>query len=172
MSALRLQPDSPQAVPMKPTLRAWMMVALCCAPGCQPSVRAEPESTGARAAAASASAATCDPKAPLALPAGEEVSAEWVVAHRCQLRIVDVREPDELRASGVIANSEPLPLGQLEESQGAFRRDQPVLFVCRSGRRSLAAQRLLQSKGHAAARSLAGGMVEWQRLGLPTAPPR
>jgi len=51
-------------------------------------------------------------------------------------------------------------------------RASPVLLICESGRRSLAAAEELTALGYGNVGSVAGGMARWRRDGLPTSPPR
>lgn len=79
--------------------------------------------------------------------------------------VVDVREVDEQwlqPASGLAA--EAVPLSLLADALPRWRRlpgTTPVIFVCRSGRRSAQAAAALRSQGHANAWSLAGGLAQW-----------
>ncbi|MDQ0362344.1 rhodanese-like domain-containing protein [Breznakia pachnodae] len=70
--------------------------------------------------------------------------------------IVDVREPDEY-SSGHISGAINVPLGEVDN----YRPEQEVYLVCHSGRRSRAAALILQHKGFEA-KSMAGGMLEWE----------
>lgn len=79
---------------------------------------------------------------------------------------LDVRESDEF-AAGHVAGARLIPLGQLLEQLAALPRDRTVVVVCRSGRRSGEAVRLMQQAGFERAVNLAGGMLAWRRAGLP-----
>lgn len=79
---------------------------------------------------------------------------------------VDVREPDEF-AAGRVPGSVLLPLGQVAENLTSIPRDREVVVVCRSGRRSGEAVRLLQQSGFDRALNLAGGMLAWRGAELP-----
>ncbi len=81
-------------------------------------------------------------------------------------RIVDVREPDEV-ATGSIAGSTAIPLGQLADRAGELDTSVPVVTVCQSGRRSHEAAETLAAAGYQAS-SMAGGMAAWREAGLPT----
>jgi rhodanese-related sulfurtransferase len=50
-------------------------------------------------------------------------------------------------------------------------RDNILLCVCNSGRRSLYAAQLLRSLGYVKALSVAGGFQAWKRLNAPPVPP-
>lgn len=81
--------------------------------------------------------------------------------------LLDVREPDEWEA-GHAPGAVHLPLGELPAALEAGRVDgsRPVVAVCRSGRRSAEATRLLQQAG-VPARNLTGGMQAWAAAGRP-----
>jgi sulfur dioxygenase len=96
------------------------------------------------------------------------VPAEWVDAHRGEVRIVDVREhPEFCGALGHIEGAELLPLAALESSIGGWDRGAPIVTVCAYGTRSGKAARLLRDAGFRRVASLHGGMVRWSELGLP-----
>jgi rhodanese-related sulfurtransferase len=82
--------------------------------------------------------------------------------------IVDVREDHEWEA-GRIPGAVHIPLMQLAERVGDLPADQPVVFQCKSGGRSLMAAQALRAAGHGAY-SLAGGLHAWQDAGLPMDP--
>ena len=79
---------------------------------------------------------------------------------------LDVREPEEY-AAGHIAGARLLPLGQLSSRQGDLPKDQTIVVICRSGRRSGEAVRALQRAGFTTAYNLEGGMIAWRDAGLP-----
>lgn len=90
-----------------------------------------------------------------------------VAADTTGARIVDVREPDEV-ATGAIAGSVAIPLGQLTARAHELDPAVPVITVCRSGRRSQQAAEVLAAAGFTVSNT-AGGMDAWTRAGLPTA---
>lgn len=97
-----------------------------------------------------------------------EVSARWVSNNLGRLRLVDVREPDELTSAlGKIEGVDNVPLRQLGSAAQTWRRDVPTVVICRSGGRSAHAAMLLESLGFARVASMDGGMLEWVTLGLP-----
>lgn len=81
-------------------------------------------------------------------------------------RWIDVREYPEF-AGGHIAGSELTPLGTLAEASAAWERAQPVMLVCRSGRRAEEARRLLAARGFLSVEVLAGGIEAWREQGKP-----
>ncbi|MEO6353739.1 MAG: rhodanese-like domain-containing protein [Burkholderiaceae bacterium] len=82
--------------------------------------------------------------------------------------LLDVREADEY-AQGHAPGSTLIPLGQLSQRLHEIARykDQPVVLICHSGRRSAQAQKILEQAGFSAASSIDGGMVGWKKAGLP-----
>jgi rhodanese-related sulfurtransferase len=97
---------------------------------------------------------------------------ETDVTHTAQAReggsaqIVDVREPEEW-AEGHIPGAIHIPLGELAARTGELDSGQPAIVVCRSGRRSLYGAETLLQAGFGDAKSLAGGMVDWEAAGQP-----
>ena len=96
--------------------------------------------------------------------------------------IIDVRTEGEWKETGVIAGSRLVtfvdergrsdPPAWLARVQEATKRKQPVILVCRSGRRSHAASEFLsQQAGYSTVYDLRGGLLAWDREGLPLAHP-
>lgn len=76
------------------------------------------------------------------------------------LLIVDVREPHEY-AEGHILGSILVPLGDVAAHIDRFPKDKTILFVCRSGRRSLEAANLFLENGYTEVFNYQGGMLAW-----------
>lgn len=83
-----------------------------------------------------------------------------------QDQILDVREDFEV-AEGMIPGTIHIPMGQLGSRLGDLDKDRPIIVVCRSGNRSAAVADALNQAGYTAD-TMAGGMIAWQRAGLPT----
>ncbi|QCO98279.1 rhodanese-like domain-containing protein [Arthrobacter sp. 24S4-2] len=81
-------------------------------------------------------------------------------------QIVDVRETAEV-ADGMIPGAKHIALGELAGRLNELDRSQPVIAVCRSGRRSAAAAGQLTAAGFTAY-TVPGGMLDWTAAGLPT----
>ena len=81
-------------------------------------------------------------------------------------QVVDVREDSEWRR-GHIPRSRHVPLRQVQVRAGELDTAKPVLVVCASGHRSQTAARQLVKLGFASVYELKGGLVAWQRGGLP-----
>lgn len=73
--------------------------------------------------------------------------------------IVDVRSEGE-RKAGYIANSILVPLGDVEQRIGEFKKENTYLVYCRSGARSDAACQILKKYGIYGI-NLAGGIIGW-----------
>ena len=88
------------------------------------------------------------------------------VKQRPESTVVDVREYPEY-AGGAISGSLPVPLGEVEDAAGRWRRDQSLVLVCRSGKRATQAAEKLERLGFQNLAVLEGGMDGWQKAGLP-----
>lgn len=82
--------------------------------------------------------------------------------------VLDVREVSEY-AEAHVSGSTLIPLGQLAQRLQELGADKskPVVLICRSGRRSAQAQTILEQAGFSAASNVEGGMIAWQKAGLP-----
>jgi len=89
------------------------------------------------------------------------------VAAETSARVLDVREPGEV-ATGAIAGSANIPLGELAARQDELDPETPVITVCQSGRRSQQAAEVLSAAGYRVS-NLDGGMNAWIQDGKPVA---
>ena len=82
--------------------------------------------------------------------------------------LLDVREDYEY-AQGHAPGSVLIPLGQLQQRLHEIigHKNKPVALICRSGNRSAQALKLLEGAGFTAAVNVEGGMIAWQKAGLP-----
>lgn len=81
------------------------------------------------------------------------------------LVILDVRNPDELTGPlGHIDGVINIPVQDLEKRAGELEpyKDKNIAVICRTGRRSDAAQEMLNKKGFRA-KSVSGGMTEYKK---------
>lgn len=85
--------------------------------------------------------------------------------------LLDVREADEY-AQGHAPGSILIPLSQLQQRLQEIESDKnkQIVLICRSGRRSEQAQKLLEKAGFSATVNVEGGMNSWQKAGLPVVP--
>lgn len=77
------------------------------------------------------------------------------------LEVIDVREPSEFKG-GHIAKAKNIPLGRLRGRLNELPKDKDIVFVCRSGNRSMMASRQAQKAGLQAVYNLTGGMSMWR----------
>lgn len=75
------------------------------------------------------------------------------------VQLIDVREDEEV-AAGMVPDAKHIVLGTLPERVDEIDKDQPVLVICRSGRRSEMACEFLESQGIEAI-NVEGGMLDW-----------
>ncbi|MEK7123906.1 MAG: rhodanese-like domain-containing protein [Patescibacteria group bacterium] len=77
--------------------------------------------------------------------------------------LIDVREPAEF-AGGNIDGAILIPLGELENKIKDFNLppEKEIIVYCQSGRRSGAAAEILEKLGYKNAKSLAGGIINWE----------
>jgi rhodanese-related sulfurtransferase len=107
--------------------------------------------------------------APLVAAIPASVDAQQGAALQSQgALLLDVREAYEYE-QGHAPGSTLIPLGQLEQrlQEISSYKDKPVALICRSGQRSGVAQKLLKIAGFSATANLEGGIIAWQRAGLP-----
>lgn len=92
--------------------------------------------------------------------------ARWVNDAAHEMRIIDVRQMDEI-AMGTVPKAEPLPLHALPARVHEFSRKEKLVLVCRSGARSAQACMFLQQQGFLNVYNLRGGMLGWVQSGFP-----
>jgi rhodanese-related sulfurtransferase len=83
-------------------------------------------------------------------------------------QVIDVREPYE-RAAGRAPGTVHIELAELAASAASIDRERPVIFVCRTGARSLMAAQAFAKAGYEA-RSMAGGLERWAAEDRPLEP--
>ena len=94
-------------------------------------------------------------------------AAMQLINHKNAL-VLDVREENEF-SGGHILNAKLIPLLKLKDRIGELERhrEHPIVVVCRSGNRSATACALLGNRQFGQAYNLAGGMMAWQKAGMP-----
>jgi rhodanese-related sulfurtransferase len=85
-----------------------------------------------------------------------------------EIQLVDVREPYE-HETGRIAGARHVQLAELQAAAGSIDRERPVVFYCRVGARSDLAAQAFRASGWDA-RNMEGGLLAWDREGLPLEP--
>jgi rhodanese-related sulfurtransferase len=81
--------------------------------------------------------------------------------------LVDVRSPFEYEHDGHINGSRLLPLQMLMQRAEELPQEKEIIFVCRSGNRSMVACEQMTQLGFSNVKNFDGGMIAWQRAGLP-----
>jgi rhodanese-related sulfurtransferase len=97
----------------------------------------------------------------------DHLAAMQFINHKNGL-VLDVRDQSEYDA-GHILNSKLIPAGKILERVGELEkyRERPIVVVCRSGQRSASACAVLNKQGFAQVYNLNGGVMAWQKAGLP-----
>lgn len=97
-----------------------------------------------------------------------EIDPEWVAEHLSEVRVLDVRQPEELAEQPEhIANAQRIPLSELKHRLAELPKDCPVIPVCHAGTRSGQATVILRDAGFPQVANLRGGMLLWQQMELP-----
>ena len=95
-----------------------------------------------------------------------EVEPNWLEENLANVRVLDVREPNEFTGPlGHIRGATLLPLGELAAKAKDLPRDKPMVAVCRAGSRSAHATAILQKAGITQFANLPGGMLRWRAEG-------
>ena len=105
-------------------------------------------------------------KAPDSLPTTDVMTASSLLAGATPPLLVDVREPSEyamVRAPGAVL----VPLSTFLLKVDQLPKDRPLLVMCAVGGRSAAATAHLLASGWPDVTNVAGGIVAWERAGLP-----
>ncbi|KAH8398821.1 hypothetical protein KR222_007973 [Zaprionus bogoriensis] len=103
------------------------------------------------------------------------------VPNQPEIYLIDVRNEDELAATGSIPASLNIPLPKLEQalksedaefSQTYGRakpaKDAQIIFSCRSGRRVVDAEKIAKNEGFTNVLVYSGSWLEWaEKQGLP-----
>lgn len=87
--------------------------------------------------------------------------------------MLDVREDSEVK-EGTILDAIHIPLGKLSERMDELEnlRQKPIIVSCRSGHRSASACAKLRKNGFETVYNLKGGVMAWQKAGLPLQKPQ
>jgi glyoxylase-like metal-dependent hydrolase (beta-lactamase superfamily II)/rhodanese-related sulfurtransferase len=98
-----------------------------------------------------------------------EIAPEWVARHRDEVSVLDVRTQAEFDGElGHIEGSQLIPIDELRTRVAEVQRDKPIVAVCQTGKRSGLATTILRKAGIERVANIAGGMVRWRELGLPS----
>jgi glyoxylase-like metal-dependent hydrolase (beta-lactamase superfamily II)/rhodanese-related sulfurtransferase len=98
-----------------------------------------------------------------------EISPDWVARNRHEVHVVDVRSPAEFDGElGHLVGAQLVPLDDLRARVAEVPVGRPVIVVCQTGKRSGMGALILAKAGIGKVANLAGGMVAWRELGLPS----
>ncbi len=98
-----------------------------------------------------------------------EIAPEWVARHRHDVHVLDVRSAAELDGElGHLEGVQAIPLDELRARVSEVPSDRPVVVVCQTGKRSAMGAVILEKAGLKRVANVAGGMVSWRELGLPS----
>jgi rhodanese-related sulfurtransferase len=81
--------------------------------------------------------------------------------------VVDVREMSEFEAVRLEDGVALVPLSQFGDRWEELPRERPLMVICAGGGRSAAAASHLLRNGYTDVVNVAGGMIDWERRGLP-----
>lgn len=97
-----------------------------------------------------------------------DVDPAFVSAHRDEVALVDVREPQEFTGElGHVPGATLVPLATLTDAAAAWDPRRDIVVVCRSGGRSTRAAMELVKRGFRRVYNLRGGMLAWNEARLP-----
>lgn len=91
--------------------------------------------------------------------------AQWVSETDQNVRVIDVRQMNEI-AAGTVPRAEAVPLHTLPIKVNELKREEKLVFICRSGARSAQACMFLQQQGFENVFNLRGGMIGWVQNGF------
>lgn len=91
-----------------------------------------------------------------------QVTPAWVRSQGRRLRIVDVRDHDEVAALPALPGASCVPLAVLEQEAARWDREEALVLVCRSGRRSDRGAASLLQMGFCDVASMTGGMLAYE----------
>ncbi len=91
---------------------------------------------------------------------------QWLDGRGGALTLIDVRTPAEV-ARGAIQGARSMPLHLLPLNLSMLDKGHPLVFYCQSGGRSQQACMFVQQQGYENIYNLRGGILAWQRCGLP-----
>jgi len=106
------------------------------------------------------------PQPPVATLPAEITVAQAADLQKSGAFILDVREPSEW-AQVHIQGATLIPLGDLPGRVNEVPKNRQVVVYCHSGNRSAKGRDILKNAGYMLVTSMAGGITQWQALGMP-----
>jgi rhodanese-related sulfurtransferase len=97
-----------------------------------------------------------------------DVSPDDLATQTSSVHLIDVRRPEEFTGElGHIAGAKLLVLDTLPQHIESLPKDEPIVFICKSGGRSTQATAFAKEHGFQHVHNMKGGMLLWNKLGLP-----
>ncbi|NND00837.1 MAG: MBL fold metallo-hydrolase [Gammaproteobacteria bacterium] len=97
-----------------------------------------------------------------------EVEPEWVAGHLDAVNVLDVRSRAETEhESERIDGALMIPLSELRDRVDEVPKGDPVVTICRSGKRSVLAFNILREAGWDKVANINGGLLRWREESLP-----
>ncbi|MBC7741016.1 MAG: rhodanese-like domain-containing protein [Bdellovibrionaceae bacterium] len=98
-----------------------------------------------------------------------DVPPQEVNEHQTELTLIDVRENVEYTGElGHIKGTQLVVLSSIPQNLNSIPKEKPIVFICRSGGRSAQAASFAKQQGFDTVYNMAGGMLLWNQLQLPT----
>ncbi|MEW6500633.1 MAG: rhodanese-like domain-containing protein [Thermodesulfobacteriota bacterium] len=94
------------------------------------------------------------------------LEAKALVAQRSDLKLIDLREPQEL-VEGSIPGSQLMPFRALAQGEATLPKGPPLLLICAVGGRSYMVGQYFSRNGYPEIYNLEGGISAWKQAGLP-----
>jgi len=97
------------------------------------------------------------------------VKPDFVVQQGRRVRLLDVREADELVGPlGHVPGSDWVPTRRLSDAAAQLQPDDPIVVISRGSERAVEATRALEALGFKRVAAMLGGIVAWRDLGYAT----
>jgi hydroxyacylglutathione hydrolase len=87
--------------------------------------------------------------------------------NREELRLIDVREPQEWKDDGYIQTAQLIPFFELPDKANSIPRDKTIAVTCSVGNRSSTALSILERAGFKQLINVLGGVTAWSNLNYP-----
>ncbi|MES2855232.1 MAG: rhodanese-like domain-containing protein [Bdellovibrionota bacterium] len=102
------------------------------------------------------------------IPGVMDVSPDELAKIVAAVHVIDVRRPEEYTGElGHISGSKLIVLDSLPQNIDSLPKDEPIVFVCKSGGRSAQATAFASQNGFKHVVNMKGGMLLWNQLGFP-----